>query len=435
MIDRVSVSTDELALSGDIASRRGLPVSSWGLVFVIALVARLAWGILCLASASDPTALEFPDEQQYWLMAESLRSGEGLRDELGFRATRMPLYPGILALFAGLPKGIVLAKTLHVVVGAIVAVMTAVAATAWTNRRVGLVAGLLVACDPFLIFFSSLLLTETFFLAASVTLWWLIAPMVLDPPVAWGRWLAVGATAALCVYLRESAAGLVVVLLAVVVILRRFDRRTIVGACVVGLIVIASLLPWAVRNRQVCGKWCWLTHRSGISLYDGVGPQATGASDLGSVKQMPAVHGLGEVEWNRYFLRESMRTIRDDPARIVRLAGVKLARMWNPFPNVDTYRSSAARWVAAGWTLPVYGLVVAGAVWTAKRRTPGGWNTVVMLLLPAVYLSMLHSLFVGSVRYRLGAMPMLLILAAAALARMIPWSSRRLASSDTTDVD
>ncbi len=201
------------------------------------------------------------------------------------------------------------------------------------------------------------------------------------------------------------------------------------------LVVIAALLPWAVRNRQVCGKWCWLTHRSGISLYDGVGPQATGASDLGHVKQMPAVRGLGEVEWNRYFLRESMRSIRDDPARIVRLAGVKLARMWNPFPNADTYRSSAARWVAAGWTLPIYALTAAGAVWTTRRRVRGGWRTVVMLLLPAVYLCMLHGLFVGSVRYRLAAMPMLLMLAAVALDRVMPWPSRRFAGSDTTDVD
>ena len=38
-----------------------------------------------------------------------------------------------------------------------------------------------------------------------------------------------------------------------------------------------------------------------------------------------------------------------------------------------------------------------------------------LLLLPALYISALHTLFVGSVRYRLPAMPMLEMLAAFAL--------------------
>ncbi len=37
---------------------------------------------------------------------------------------------------------------------------------------------------------------------------------------------------------------------------------------------------------------------------------------------------------------------------------------------------------------------------------------VLFLMLPAVYLSLLHGLFVGSVRYRLGATPMMEMLAA-----------------------
>jgi len=421
------------ALARSDAARRSLGVAAWVVVFSIALIARAGWGVYRIASAHDPAMLEFPDEQQYWLIAQSLRAGEGLRDELGFRATRMPLYPAVLSLFSGAPHGVVAAKALHWVIGALAAAMTAVAATAWTNRRVGIAAGLLAACDPFLIFFSSLLLTETFFIAASLVLWWLIADVVLRPPVSRRRWFVVGLSAALCVYLRESAAGSIVLLLAVVVALRRFDRRAVAGAAIAGGIVVAALLPWAARNRAVCGKWCWLTHRSGISLYDGVGPRATGASNLGDVKQTPAVRGMGEVEWNRYFLRESWRSIRDDPARIARLMGVKLARTWNPFPNVDAYRSRAARWVAAGWTTPIYAFAAAMVMLAAVRGGRRDRIVVIVMLLPAIYLSALHGLFVGSVRYRLAAMPMLLILAATALERMTPRRRGRPAVGDRND--
>jgi len=135
----------------------------WGVVFVVALMARGGWGLVRLARVENPSALEFPDEQQYWLMASSLHAGEGLRDELGFRATRMPLYPAALSLLADFEHGISIAKAIQWLLGAFMAACTACAAAELLGHRVGWAAGLIVAFDPFLIFFSSLLLTETLF--------------------------------------------------------------------------------------------------------------------------------------------------------------------------------------------------------------------------------------------------------------------------------
>lgn len=383
-------------------------------VFGIALALRAAWGTLQLLRAADTAALSLPDEQQYWSIAQSLWRGTGMQDELGFRATRMPLYPGILALFAGLPNGVVAAKVLNWIVGAACAALVAGAAGVVVGRRVGWVAGLVVAMDPFQVFTSSLLLTETPFIAALVGLWWSAWPIIErdSPDPTYKRWLIVGGLSTLVIYLRVSSVGLVLVLLLYVVSCRRFNRRVVAGACLAATMVVLSLLPWAIRNSRVTGAWCWLTHRGGISLYDGVGPQADGSSNLGEIKQMPAVQGMNEVEWNRYFLRASFESIRSDPGRIVRLAGVKMCRMWNPFPNVDTHQSRLERFVAAAWMVPLYIGAVAGAWGWVKRDRQTGLRHVLYLLLPAIYLSVLHALFVGSVRYRLGATPMLEILAA-----------------------
>lgn len=388
-------------------------------VFLIALAARAGWGLYRVVQAGDPSALEFPDEVQYWEMARSLWSGSGLRDELGFRATRMPLYPALLAPFTALQWGVVYAKALQCVVGATAAVLATLCGSSLVGRRVGLVAGLFVALDPFLIFSSALLLTETLFITSLLGCWWIAASLLTKLggacPNRTGRWLVLGCVSALTVYARESTLGLIVLLVGGAVLLDRFRRRTIMGALACLIVVFVSLLPWAYRNHAVTGDWCFLTHRAGISLYDGVGPHATGASDLAEIKQMPSVRGLNEVEWNQYFLAESRRAIASDPARILRLAVTKLARMWNPVPNVATYQSSAVRLVAAAWTLPTFALALAGAVLLPMRLGRVGWRTTILLLLPALYLSVLHSLFIGSVRYRLGAIPMLEILAAVAL--------------------
>jgi len=415
-VSQPATPTPTSALTDPVAAPRSM--AKWCLlIFTIALLLRAVWGTFALIRADDPLALEFPDEQQYWRMAVSLRSGEGLTDEFGFRATRMPLYPGALSLVASLKHGIIVAKAIQWGIGAAVAALTAAAGASLFGRRVGVLAGLFVASDPFLVFFSSLLLTETLHLAALVGLWWIAWPILSSASQGGSlrRWIAVGCAAALCVYVRESSAGLVAILCGYVVICRRFDRRSLLGAVLAALVVAAALTPWLVRNHRVTGAWCWLTHRGGISLYDGVGPLADGSSDLADLQQMPAVKGLDEVEWNRYFLRESIDAIRKDPARIIRLAVVKWVRTWNPFPNVETYQSKLVRSISAAWTFPVFALAALGVILLLKEEGKAGVRDAMFLLLPALYLSALHSLFVGSVRYRLSAMPMLEVLAAVAL--------------------
>jgi len=401
----------------------------WMVVFAIALLLRAGWSIYRFTLAADLAALEFDDEQQYWNMARSFRAGAGLQDELGFLATRMPLYPVALSFVVELPHGVVVAKVCHWIIGAAAAALTAGMASMLFGRRVGIVAGLLVAFDPFLVFFSSLLLTESAFVAALLGLMWATCPLLRAHRVSLGRWVLVGLLASLTVYVRESSLGLVVVLLGFVALCRRFDRHSLVGtACVLGL-VIATLFPWALHNKRILGEWCWLTTRGGISLYDGVGPQATGASDLGNVKQMPAVQGKSEAEWNRYFLDQSVEAIRNDPGRILRLAGVKITRMWNPLPNVDTYQSPLVRAVSVAWTLPLFLSAIVGAV-LLWRNGPHGPLLTLFMFLPAIYLTLLHSLFVGSIRYRLGAMPMLEILAALAVVSLLERSRGGVATEE-----
>lgn len=391
---------------------------------------------MLLGRGEDRNALEFPDEVQYWQMGESLAAGDGLRDELDFRATRMPLYPAMLAPFAKLTHGVVAAKVLHWLIGACVALTTAGLAAEIAGARVGIVAGMLVALDPFLVFFSSLLLTETPFLLGFTGLWWALWPAIAPSggTLSARRWLAVGLLAALCVYLRESSLGLVLLVLAFVAVCRRFERRTVLGALLATVTIVVALIPWAARNRQLTGEWCWLTHRGGISLYDGVRPGADGRSDLGDIKQGPEVVGLDEVAWNRYFLDESIRAIRNEPRRIARLAVVKLGRMWNPIPNAESYRSTGVRIVAGAWTIPIFALAAAGVWVVAFRRRAGGARVVLFLALPALYLSALHALFVGSVRYRLGAMPFIEILAAVTLVALVDRLWRRTFAEKTDRV-
>jgi hypothetical protein len=394
---------------------------TFAIIFLIALSARATWGTYRHVTRADTApVLEFPDEQQYWMIAESLASGNGMRDELGFRASRMPLYPATLSFFARLSGGVLLAMVFHWLIGALAATVAAALAGRLVNPRVGGVAGLLVAVDPFLVFSSSLLLTETPFILAMLLLFLALAQLVTvrSPTIPLGRILAVGLLSALCVHLRESSLGLILGVLLLVALRRRFDPPAckLIGGTL--FVVVLTLVPWMLRNNAILGEPVWLTTRGGISLYDGVGPQADGTSDLGDIKAMPEVANLTELQWDDYFMRKAMSAIRDDPGRVLKLAIVKIRRMWNPMPNVETYQSAMVRLIAAVWCIPTFALAIAGGIILLKRRDRVAMWRVGLLLLPTIYFTALHSVFVGSIRYRLPAVVTLEILAAVAIVGM-----------------
>lgn len=378
-------------------------------IFLLALALRAGWGTVHLVWAADPSALQFPDEQDYWSIAASIHHGEGLVGEHGYRALRMPLYPAFLALFSGGPNGVLQAKIAQWWISALAAVLAAMLTQRIAGRTTAVLAGLLVACDPFLVFFSSLLLAESLFVPVMLLL--LLRGLRLLQPTQPARlrdWLLLGLLSAVAVYLRESSFLWCTAWTVFIVVGRKASWFSLGGGMVTLMVVVAALFPWYARNQRVTGEGTWLTNRAGISLYDGVGPQATGASNLGEVKQSADVRGLTEVQWNRHFLDAAYRAIRENPGRILRLAGVKLVRTWNPVPNVDTYQSAAVRAVSALWTIPVYAFALLGA-FHLRRRDRAALGA---LLLPALCVCLMHAVFVGSVRYRLTAMPTLEILAA-----------------------
>ena len=100
----------------------------------------------------------------------------------------------------------------------------------------------------------------------------------------------------------------------------------------------------------------------------------------------------------------------EHPAAVARLALVKLGRMWNVWPNQAEFRDWPLRLAVALTYGPAMLLAIAGT-WQFRRI---GW-TLGLLWLPALYLTLLHMVFVGSIRYREPAVMVLLAPAAACL--------------------
>jgi hypothetical protein len=98
------------------------------------------------------------------------------------------------------------------------------------------------------------------------------------------------------------------------------------------------------------------------------------------------------------------------PREAARLAWTKLVRTWSITPNAAGYDSpliKAVAWLSVG---PEFALSLVG-MWLLRRRPA----VLLLLLAPAFYFTLMHMIFVGSVRYRVPAMPLIFVLAATAV--------------------
>ena len=173
------------------------------------------------------------------------------------------------------------------------------------------------------------------------------------------------------------------------------------------LLTLATLAPWGYRNYRALGEWVWTSTNAGITSYDGWNPDATGASDQRFVARMPQLRGMGEVGRNTYLAELARAFVRENPARAVQLAAIKVARTWSPMPLSAEFSRPAYIAVALCYAVPLDLLALVGLVISVLPR-----RTRLLLVVPAIYLTVGAAITVGSLRYRVPAEPFLACLVA-----------------------
>lgn len=399
---------------------------SW-CVFWLALALRIAW--IGWRWVQVGAQLEFPDEQIHWQLASNLVHHGSLVTDDGRFVARMPLYPLLLVPFATLAdSGVLAARLFQALLGAFTAWLCARLASAAFPSR-GWIAGLLAAGDPFSIFFSNLLLTETAFMPIAVGLTACAWRLAIEPD---GRQLGlvslVGVLSSASIFIRPAALPWVVSVWGVLLLMDRFRFRTLARVGLFVVVLCVALIPWGLRNRAVVGGFAWLSANGGVTLYDAQGPQADGSSNQAFLHKLPELAGLGEIELDRRLERMALDQMRHDPGRIAQLALVKLGRTWNPLPNVVEYRAGSSALVGATFTTVVLAAAILGVirVLTTRLKSAAVSRWLLLVALPVLTFSLLHCIYVGSVRYRVPLMPFIEMLGMTAV---VP----RLTSIKTSD--
>jgi hypothetical protein len=217
---------------------------------------------------------------------------------------------------------------------------------------------------------------------------------------------------------RPSLMWLVAIFAILVLAWARPVSKALLSTGAMLMLAFLVVLPWGMRNHHVTGHWIWTTLGVGASLYDGLGPQADGSSDMSFIHEMPRAAGESEYDYDARLQGKAIEAAKAAPGRVARLALVKVARFWSPVPNSGQFDSRTLFAVSAAAVLPVYLLALFALIKRVIAR-----RALLAILAAPLYFTMLHAIFVGSARYRTPVMPFVAMLAAAAVAWLVSRTS------------
>jgi 4-amino-4-deoxy-L-arabinose transferase-like glycosyltransferase len=416
----------------------------------LVLVLGLALGVRLVAGGywqwRHPDHFSMGDSDGYFTLGRAI--AEGRPYEYGPQQAqifRTPGYPTILApVFWLSDRHAVLAARLE---NALLGTL-AVAGVWWLSRqlfgpRAALLAAALAAFYPESIATSAMVLSDTPFCALMLLqlgLWTAAWKVGRIAPSSVLLALAAGLVAGAATLVRPSWL-LFTPLAAMAGVLvpghRAADARNprwrhlLIGLCMLAPMLLI-MMPWWQRSRRLTGHFVPTTLQVGASLYDGLSPQASGASNMKPVAEFERLfrerHPAEEDETPaEYEYRVDARLqeaalgwLGTEPAAALRLAGIKFLRTWNVWPNEASFSAWPVRLAVALTYLPLLVLGLVGAVRTFRRGWPY-W----LCWFPALYFSGLHAVFVGSIRYRQPAMLVLIVLAAGVIVSWRPEGGRR----------
>ena len=404
----------------------------------LAFVLEIALALRILAAGSIDSYVHrgapdrlcvFPDTMIYWGLARTIRAGTTYEyiewNDIPHFSIRTPGYPLFLAgcqaafgertLAVRLVQAVLGVGSVYLVYRLSCRILppTQIAAEGgstdircWTAS---LVAAAMAAINPYYSIMSSLILSEAVFVPLMLANLWGFAVLWSERDQSTGRSpangivvaLASGVAAGMAILVRPSWGLFLPIVLVIWLMDKASDRSDFVSALrhimVFMLAITLTMTPWWVRNARIYGRFVPTALWMGASLYDGLNPHATGGSDMTFLAQ-PDVWPMGEQDQDAQLTRRAWNFVRQEPVLTIRLAAVKMARYWSPWPNADAFRTGLSAIAGGMVEIPILGLIALG-VWDRRHDR----RACVLLAGPILYFCAVHLIFASSMRYRIPA--------------------------------
>lgn len=453
--------------------RRG---TRWGNVSAIVRSSAGLWLVLMVASAcrlgiffAFPSVFDFVatgsihGSSAYDRYASNLLATNTYGLEPGVADAALPPVSSVVlaGIYGFLGRSATMVAIVHTAFDLVsIALLAAIGSALFRRPVVGVLAGLGVACYPYLVF-QCLTVNDTalFILELHAFLWLMLR---LRAAVGTGRsamWIA-GAAGAVLGFgvLTRPVLAVVAVAVAGWLVLRE-PSRAIIRPLVA--LAVAAMLPaglWAVRNVVVVGQPILIATNGGSNFWQGNNADTVAYLRAGYDVQWISPGDLESLDArdpssNRRFMSAALRYLASHPGRIPELVWTKLRAQWslgvtprrNPASTTGTaaLRDAASGDIVAEQAVTAYSeplfdrlgrtvhritwggaLILAGIGLAARWRD---WRDLSLILAVEVAMTTFYVIFHPSTRYRLPGDPLLFLLSAAG-ALALGAAARRLAA-------
>jgi 4-amino-4-deoxy-L-arabinose transferase-like glycosyltransferase len=412
------------------------------IAIALGLVVRLAifWHTPSLGT-------EIQDEQQYVQLAQNIVAGNGFAWAAGQpTSVRPPLFPALVAAIFSIAgtNNLQAVRAVHIILALLTVAVICELGRRTFSATAGRYAAAIFFLYPSFVFFNFTILTETLFTLLLVTFTLLTVILVQTPRVLVA--LVCGLTLGLAALTRSVLWPLPLLLCPLLVVLIRGSMPT---RLVIPAIVLAGyaavITPWAVRNTRLQGVVTIVDTMGGMNLrmgnyeYTPDDRMWTAVALNGEknwsypiAQEFPGQH-LTEGERDKWAQRKAIEYMRAHPRTTLRRAVIKFADFWGLereyAAGIQQGMYRTPMWLGAAVSLLIVvtylAVIVCGVagVWIAAPA----WRFHVLLLLPIVFITGVHTVVFGHSRYHLPLIPMFALYASALLTTqtVAVWRERR----------
>lgn len=395
------------------------------LIFFTALILRLLNIIEVSATKPFYKGLLI-DAQAYDTWGQQIAGGNIIGKGVFYQD---PLYPYFLGLIYSIfGHNLFAVLILQSIIGAVSTLLVFLIGSRLVNKHVGLIAALLWAFHPTIIFYEGLIMKEG--LAVFLILFMVYELTIANESQQYKHWCFAGIALGLSALVR----GNILLIIPFMIIWLFFEEKEnflrFSLAFVIGLLIV--IMPVAIRNKLVGGGFVLTTSQAGANFYWGNNENSTGTllTSPMFVRSKPpyekedfaseAVRLTGKVmsdsEISRFWLRKGIEFILQHPRQYLKLQYQKLQLLLNNTELSDNYQYYYYnRFSALPKYSPVsYGLICSfgllGMVLSIRN-----WKRLFSLYIFVTAYSLALMLFLISTRYRLPMVPILTIFAAVAV--------------------
>ena len=172
---------------------------------------------------------------------------------------------------------------------------------------------------------------------------------------------------------------------------------------------VLLMTPWWLHQYNKYGEFVRLSLGDGIILYAGNNPlNKTGGGIIGEDVDLSAfVSEKNPILRNNLMRDAALKFIIENPKKFIENSGTKFLRLWRLWPHTSSYQ----QWYIFAASLLSYGVVLFAFIGFVFRNSRYYFLEIMPILGLFIYLTAVHMVTIGSLRYRFPLEPFLIIFA------------------------